>query len=72
MIDEKQQSLGGKLELNPIEARANEVLMRAKRQEIYDGSILSLISFNSHVNAIDSVILFAIKCIQRNNAAAAM
>lgn len=42
MMDEKRQSLGGELELNPIEARANQVLMRAKSREIYDGLILSL------------------------------
>lgn len=54
MTDEKQQSLGGKLELNPIEARANQVLMRAKSREIYDGLILSLTIANSRVDAIDS------------------
>lgn len=42
MMDEKRQSLGGELELNPIEARANQILMRAKSREIYDGLILSL------------------------------
>jgi len=41
MLDEQQQSLGGKLVLSPIEAKANQVLMRAKSREIYDGSILS-------------------------------
>jgi hypothetical protein len=42
LLNEQRQSLGGKLELNPIEVRANEVLMRAKNQEIHDGLILSL------------------------------
>ncbi|XP_012530424.1 adenosine deaminase 2 [Monomorium pharaonis] len=38
-MNEKRQSLGGELELNPIEIKANEVLMKAKRREIYDGFI---------------------------------
>ncbi|XP_071634278.1 adenosine deaminase 2 [Temnothorax longispinosus] len=37
MSEEKQQSLGGKLELNFIETKANEILMRAKLREIHDG-----------------------------------
>lgn len=51
MVNERQLSLGGKLELNPTEARANQVLMRAKSREIYDGLILSLTIANSRVNA---------------------
>ncbi|XP_011693439.1 PREDICTED: adenosine deaminase CECR1-like [Wasmannia auropunctata] len=39
ILDEKRLSLGGELELSPIEARANQVLMRAKSREIYDGFI---------------------------------
>ncbi|XP_011880774.1 PREDICTED: adenosine deaminase CECR1-like [Vollenhovia emeryi] len=39
LADEKQQSLGGKLQLSPVETKANNVLMRAKRREIYDGFI---------------------------------
>ncbi|XP_071557389.1 adenosine deaminase 2-like [Temnothorax nylanderi] len=39
MSEEKQQSLGGKLELSPNETKANEILMRAKIRELYDGFI---------------------------------
>ncbi|EZA59882.1 hypothetical protein DMN91_001123 [Ooceraea biroi] len=35
--DEMRQSLGGELQLNPIEVRANRVLMAAKCREIHDG-----------------------------------
>lgn len=42
MMDEWQQSLGGKLKLNPVEVIANRVLMSTKNQEIYDGLILLL------------------------------
>lgn len=51
--DEMQQSLGGGLQLNPMEVRANRVLMAAKRREVHDGSILSLL-------IIILVIVFAI------------
>ncbi|KYN30163.1 Adenosine deaminase CECR1 [Trachymyrmex cornetzi] len=49
LLDEKQESLGGDLELSPIEAKANDVLMKAKSREIYDGFITGntfLPSFN--------------------------
>jgi len=67
MLDEQQQSLGGKLVLNPIEAKANQVLMRAKSREIHDGSIfLSFTIASSRLNTINlqliaALILFAIK-----------
>jgi len=41
MRDEMQRSLGGELHLDPIEIKANEILMAAKNQEIHDGLILS-------------------------------
>jgi len=66
MLDEQQQSLGGKLVLSPIEAKANQVLMRAKSREICDGSILSFTIASSRLNTINlqliaALILFAIK-----------
>ncbi|KYN05424.1 Adenosine deaminase CECR1 [Cyphomyrmex costatus] len=39
LLDEKRESLGGDLELSPIESKANDVLMKAKCREIYDGFI---------------------------------
>ncbi|KYN36297.1 Adenosine deaminase CECR1 [Trachymyrmex septentrionalis] len=49
LLTEKQESLGGNLELSPIEAKANDVLMKAKSREIYNGFITGntfLPSFN--------------------------
>ncbi|KAG5343220.1 ADA2 deaminase, partial [Acromyrmex heyeri] len=49
LLDEKHESLGGDLELSPIETKANDVLMKAKEREIYDGFITGntfLPSFN--------------------------
>lgn len=37
--NESDLSLGGKLQLNPIETRANEVLITAKNREMHDGFI---------------------------------
>ncbi|EFN85554.1 adenosine deaminase 2 [Harpegnathos saltator] len=37
LMDEKRQSLGGDLELGPVETKANQVLMAAKDLEIYNG-----------------------------------
>ncbi|KAL6263330.1 hypothetical protein P5V15_006127 [Pogonomyrmex californicus] len=48
LMDEKRQSLGGELELNPIEARANQVLMTAKSREIHDGFITGNTFLPSH------------------------
>jgi len=42
MRDEMQQSLGGELQLNSIEVKANRVLMAAKNRELHDCSIFSL------------------------------
>ena len=48
LLDENHESRGGDLELSPIETKANDILMKAKEREIYDGSILSLIIISSH------------------------
>jgi len=55
---ENRLSLGGKLRLNHIEARANEVLMTAKNREMHDGSNISLTIANSRdLSACKSVIV---------------
>lgn len=39
LIDEQRRSLGGDMELRPVEVEANRVLMAAKNREIYNGAI---------------------------------
>lgn len=67
--NESDLSLGGKLQLSPIEVRANEVLMTAKNREMHDGSSLSLTIANLFVAAYpcDQPLRIIKSIVQTNN-----